>query len=573
MARPEQGPSDEGRRPARDARGKRPAGDRPQGPRGSGDRAGRGPGPGRGPRPDGRGRRLDRDRRAPAGDMPTIGPANVPTMRRGRSRGDRCGRCPADRPPGASAAGRTCPAYRDQASGPAARIARSRPSGPRPDRRPRSRGARGRRTPELVRAPPERAAATPSGDRRETSRPGRAMATPSTRIVPRVPRVVAGPWDRSVAERPYRRPPAGRSPAGRPPVRRTWAPASPDAIGAARAHRRGRGAGGGSPPGRGGVRRAPPGPSAAGGAGAACRARAARAPRHRAAHPGGRGRGRLADRAHRLRRAPGHRAGRRATPLGHHRRRPRRGRRTRRATLRARAGLARGPPERGHAAAQRRGVRGARRGVPDASLGAHRPGRHQGIRGRGRAPAAGAARRPRGWPGGPPRGVGCGWWARTSRHRSPIATRTCGVRWRWSWAARGRGIAGHIRRRLDLVVRIPMHGRVGSLNAAVAGSVLLFEAAAQRPTPVRPPSPAPGSRRRLPTMPAPASTRDRRGLRTRAGGRTAPRPRTPRPATEDARHPSAARADARHRGRRPSDAPATEDAPPPPDELLPGEHG
>jgi 23S rRNA (guanosine2251-2'-O)-methyltransferase len=55
----------------------------------------------------------------------------------------------------------------------------------------------------------------------------------------------------------------------------------------------------------------------------------------------------------------------------------------------------------------------------------------------------------------------------------------------------GRGIAGHVRRRLDLVVRIPMHGQVGSLNAAVAGSVLLFEAAAQRPAPTRPPTPVP----------------------------------------------------------------------------------
>ncbi|MBX3031019.1 MAG: 23S rRNA (guanosine(2251)-2'-O)-methyltransferase RlmB [Chloroflexi bacterium] len=45
----------------------------------------------------------------------------------------------------------------------------------------------------------------------------------------------------------------------------------------------------------------------------------------------------------------------------------------------------------------------------------------------------------------------------------------------------GRGIAGHVRRRLDLAVRIPMRGRVGSLNASVAGSVLLFEAAGQRP--------------------------------------------------------------------------------------------
>lgn len=45
----------------------------------------------------------------------------------------------------------------------------------------------------------------------------------------------------------------------------------------------------------------------------------------------------------------------------------------------------------------------------------------------------------------------------------------------------GHGISGPIRRRIDLAVRIPMRGHVGSLNAAVAGSVLLFEAAAQRP--------------------------------------------------------------------------------------------
>jgi len=46
----------------------------------------------------------------------------------------------------------------------------------------------------------------------------------------------------------------------------------------------------------------------------------------------------------------------------------------------------------------------------------------------------------------------------------------------------GRGISGPVRQRLDLVVRIPMRGRVASLNAAVAGSILLFAAAGQRPT-------------------------------------------------------------------------------------------
>jgi 23S rRNA (guanosine2251-2'-O)-methyltransferase len=44
----------------------------------------------------------------------------------------------------------------------------------------------------------------------------------------------------------------------------------------------------------------------------------------------------------------------------------------------------------------------------------------------------------------------------------------------------GRGLSGPVRRRLDLAVRIPMRGRIASLNAAVAGSVMLLEAAGQR---------------------------------------------------------------------------------------------
>jgi len=50
----------------------------------------------------------------------------------------------------------------------------------------------------------------------------------------------------------------------------------------------------------------------------------------------------------------------------------------------------------------------------------------------------------------------------------------------------GRGLAPPIRRRCDILVRIPMRGRIESLNASVAGSVLVFEAAAQRNLPERP---------------------------------------------------------------------------------------
>jgi 23S rRNA (guanosine2251-2'-O)-methyltransferase len=44
----------------------------------------------------------------------------------------------------------------------------------------------------------------------------------------------------------------------------------------------------------------------------------------------------------------------------------------------------------------------------------------------------------------------------------------------------GGGLSAPVRRRCDAFVRIPMRGRVGSLNAAVAGSILLYEALEQR---------------------------------------------------------------------------------------------
>jgi 23S rRNA (guanosine2251-2'-O)-methyltransferase len=50
----------------------------------------------------------------------------------------------------------------------------------------------------------------------------------------------------------------------------------------------------------------------------------------------------------------------------------------------------------------------------------------------------------------------------------------------------GHGLSPAVRRRCDLFVRIPMRGSIGSLNAAVAGSVLLFEALGQRDPAAKP---------------------------------------------------------------------------------------
>jgi 23S rRNA (guanosine2251-2'-O)-methyltransferase len=50
----------------------------------------------------------------------------------------------------------------------------------------------------------------------------------------------------------------------------------------------------------------------------------------------------------------------------------------------------------------------------------------------------------------------------------------------------GGGLSPAVRRRADLAVRIPMRGAIASLNAAVAGSILLFAAVAQRDLPERP---------------------------------------------------------------------------------------
>ena len=98
----------------------------------------------------------------------------------------------------------------------------------------------------------------------------------------------------------------------------------------------------------------------------------------------------------------------------------------------------------------------------------------------------------------------------------------------------GQGLGPAVRKRCDLFMRIPMRGSIGSLNAAVAGSILLFEAVAQRD----PNGPAPDSRTSLAAEPRPQTSLDEakkdRARRSRRPprahhevGRETPRPRSP----------------------------------------------
>ena len=86
----------------------------------------------------------------------------------------------------------------------------------------------------------------------------------------------------------------------------------------------------------------------------------------------------------------------------------------------------------------------------------------------------------------------------------------------------GQGLGPAVRKRCDLFMRIPMRGSIGSLNAAVAGSILLFEAVAQRDPNGRP---DPTTRRR----PRPRRPRRRRRRARRRSIRAPRRTRTSRP--------------------------------------------
>lgn len=71
----------------------------------------------------------------------------------------------------------------------------------------------------------------------------------------------------------------------------------------------------------------------------------------------------------------------------------------------------------------------------------------------------------------------------------------------------GQGLGPGVRRRTDALMRIPMKGVVGSLNAAVAGSILLFEALAQRDAGGATPGPSPTATTGAPDDPAEAAPR------------------------------------------------------------------
>ena len=49
-----------------------------------------------------------------------------------------------------------------------------------------------------------------------------------------------------------------------------------------------------------------------------------------------------------------------------------------------------------------------------------------------------------------------------------------------------RGIRRLVKEKCDFLVRIPMHGKINSMNASVAGAIVLFEAARCRTAARRP---------------------------------------------------------------------------------------
>jgi tRNA(Leu) C34 or U34 (ribose-2'-O)-methylase TrmL len=162
----------------------------------------------------------------------------------------------------------------------------------------------------------------------------------------------------------------------------------------------------------------------------------------------------------------------------------------------------------------------------------------------------------------------------------------------------GQGLSPAVRRRADLAIRIPMRGAVGSLNAAVAGSILLFTAVEQRGGEV-PPPPTPDGTDRIadadpaaaepevetPAEDAPPPAEPVKRMRARkakaelepVAAEPAKRPRARKAAAEQ--EPASAEPVKRARARTAKReeaaatspaAPAADELEPGPDELLPG---
>ena len=329
--------------------------------------------------------------------------------------------------------------------------------------------------------------------------------------------------------------------------------AAPGPAGPRPARSRGRARGRPSP-GRGGLRRRPAGASPAGRPAASRSPREAGAPRHAPADPDRRARGGLPDRAGRLRRPPGRGPGRRAARLRDHRRDPRTAAERGEAPFVLVLDSLEDPQNvgtllRSAEAARVHGVLfPTRRQAPltpaavKASAGAVEhlllapvddlAAALADLHGRGLRVAGSEADAPL--------------TARQADLRGPLVIVV---------GSEGQGLGPAVRRRCDLLMRIPMRGFVGSLNAAVAGSILLFEAVAQRdpegraqpatPTPWPTPKRVPDRRARLeagPDSSVPTRTRRR------------PKPQPPRPRPPARRQPRSRRNRRRRRPRPHRDA-------------------
>ncbi len=141
----------------------------------------------------------------------------------------------------------------------------------------------------------------------------------------------------------------------------------------------------------------------------------------------------------------------------------------------------------------------------------------------------------------------------------------------------GQGLGPAVRKRCDLLMRIPMRGAVGSLNAAVAGSILLFEAVAQRDPEGRrqpedaAPWPTPAPRRSRLTKQSPPSLENAPDGQQTVASSSAPfeTPETPETSVETAATEPGPEATAEMPQAIPPDAPAPTEQPQEGD-LLPG---